>query len=127
MGSDNTARVWAELPEGTHNARPFGDGALYNDTASNLVRYDRRDGSATTFEVPQYDEADLTHLDLGDERVARQGFGRGLCVIDDRFIAAGSSPSTVSLLDLQSGEHVLRVNFSQDVRNAVHGLEVWPF
>ena len=127
VGSDNTARIWAELPDGTHNARPFGDGVLYNDTASNLVRYDRRDGSATTFEVPQYDEDELTHLDLGDERVARQGFGRGLCVIDDRFIAAGSSPSTVSLLDLATGEHVMRVNFSQDVRNAVHGLEVWPF
>ena len=77
--------------------------------------------------MPQYDESELTHLDLGDEAVARQGFGRGLCVIDERFIAAGSSPSTVSLLDLESGTDVLRVNFSQDIRNAMHGLEVWPW
>ncbi len=92
-----------------------------------LVRLDRRDGSAVTFSVPQYPQDELTHLDLGDEQVARQGFGRGLCVIDDRFIAAGSSPSTVSLYDLATGSDVMRVNFSQDVRNAIHGLEVWPY
>lgn len=125
IGSDNSVRLLAELPDGTHNARPFRDGVLFNDTASDLVRYDRRDGSAVTFSVPQYPDHELTHLDLGDEQVARQGFGRGLCVIDDRFIAAGSSPSTVSIYDLETGTGVMRVNFSQDIRNAIHGLEVW--
>jgi hypothetical protein len=67
------------------------------------------------------------HTELGDEKVARQGFGRGLCVINDRFIAAGSSPSTVTLYDLPSGTEAARVNFSMDIRNAIHGLEVWPF
>lgn len=127
IGSDNTVRLFAELPDGTHNARPFRDGLLVNDTASNLVRYDQRDGTAVTFAVPQYPADELTHLDLGDEQVARQGFGRGLCVINQRFIAAGSSPSTVSLYDLETGTDVMRVNFSQDVRNAIHGLEVWPY
>ena len=127
VGSDNSARVIVDLPTGVHNARPFGDGVLFNDTASDTVRYDQRDGSAVTFAVPQYDQDELTHTDLGDEQVARQGFGRGLCVIDERFIAAGSSPSTVSILDLATGQDVVRVNFSQDVRNAVHGLEVWPY
>jgi hypothetical protein len=127
IGSDNTVRLLAELPDGTHNARPFQDGILYNDTASDLVRLDRRDGSAVTFAVPQYPSDELTNLDLGDEQVARQGFGRGLCAVNDRFIAAGSSPSTVSLYDLATGSDVMRVNFSQDVRNAIHGLEVWPF
>ena len=92
-----------------------------------VICLDRRDGSAVTFGVPQYPQDELTHLDLGDEQVARQGFGRGLCVIDERFIAAGSSPSTVSLYDLATGSDVMRVNFSQDVRNAIHGLEVWPY
>lgn len=127
IGSDNTVRLLATLPEGTHNARPFRDGVLFNDTASDTVRFDRRDGSAVTFAVPRYRERELTHLDLGDEQVARQGFGRGLCVVDERFVAAGSSPSTVSIYDLETGSDVMRVNFSQDVRNAIHGLEVWPF
>lgn len=127
VGNENRVDRVVELPEGIHNARPFGDGVLFNDTAANRVRYARRDGSEVNFPVPQYDDSELTHLDLGDEQVARQGFGRGLCAVDERFIAAGSSPSTVTLYDLQAGTDVLRVNFSSDVRNAIHGLEVWPF
>ncbi len=127
IGSDNSVRRWVDLPQGIHNARPFSDGVLFNDTAANVVRFSQRDGTDTVFPVPQYDESELTHLDLGDEQVARQGFGRGLCVINERLIAAGSSPSTISLLDLETGTDIVRVNFSQDIRNAVHGLEVWPY
>ncbi|MBT8064328.1 MAG: hypothetical protein KJN94_04870, partial [Gammaproteobacteria bacterium] len=65
--------------------------------------------------------------ELGDEKVARQGFARGLCAIDERFIAAGSSPSTVTVYDLETAKEVTRVNFSMDIRNAIHGLEVWPW
>ena len=127
IGSDASVRRVAELPAGTHNARPFRDGVLFNDTAANRVRYVGRGGRSVAFEVPQYRDDELTHLDLGDEQVARQGFGRGLCPIDERFVAAGSSPSTVSLYDLDGEKPVMRVNFSQDIRNAVHGLEVWPY
>ncbi len=127
IGSDHTVRRVVELPDGTHNARPFREGVLYNDTAADRLRWDRRDGSAVSFAVPHYPGDELERLDLGDEQVARQGFGRGLCVIDQRFVAAGSSPSTVSIYDLESGTDVMRVNFSRDVRNAVHGLEVWPY
>jgi len=48
-------------------------------------------------------------------------------VINERLFAAGSSPSTISLYDLDAGGSVARVNFSMDIRNAIHGLEVWPF
>ena len=30
-----------ELPPGTHNARPFRDGVLFNDTEANALRYCR--------------------------------------------------------------------------------------
>ena len=127
IGNENKVQQFVELPEGVHNARPFQDGVLFNDTTANHIRYVPRNGNEVNFPVPQYDTDDLTHLDLGDEQVARQGFGRGLCVIGDEVIAAGSSPSTVSLYDLESGTNMVSVNFSQDIRNAVHGLEVWPF
>ena len=42
-------------------------------------------------------------------------------------MAGGSSPSTVTLYDLAQNERVLSVNLTMDVRNAIHGLEVWPF
>lgn len=127
IGNNNRVRLAAEMPQGIHNARPFQDGVLFNDTNSNAVRYVGRDGTERAFRIPVYPEEELSHLELADDQLARQGFGRGLCVINERLIAAGSSPSTITIYDLESGTEVTRVNFSMDIRNAIHGLEVWPY
>ena len=118
----------ANLPADTHNAQPFEDGVLFNDTAANVVRFASRDYTKDrAFPVPAFPPDKLTGTDLDDSRIARPSFGRGLCVVKDRVIAAGSSPSTIALHDLDSGKTVLTVTLSSDVRNAIHGLEVWPF
>lgn len=127
IGNKNVVTMAVEMPQGMHNARPFRDGVLFNDTSSDVVRYVGRDGGEVVFPVPVYDPSELEHAELADGQLARQGFGRGLCVINDRLIAAGSSPSTVTLYDMESESVIARVNFSMDVRNAIHGLEVWPF
>jgi len=101
--------------------------ALFNDTASDHVRYVPRDGGQQAYEIVTYDESDIELAGIDDSKVARQGFGRGLCVVDDRFIAAGSSPSTITLYDTHSKQRVGSVNLSMDIRNAIHGLEVWPY
>jgi hypothetical protein len=77
--------------------------------------------------IPKYDPADIDNKGIDDTRVARQGFGRGLCLINDRIVAAGSSPSTISLHDLEDSKTLLSVNLSMDIRNAIHGLAIWPF
>lgn len=114
------------LPAGTHNAQPFKEGVLFNDTASDCVRFVSRDGDQRAFKIKTFDEEELEFAGVDDSRVARQGFGRGLCAIDDRLIAAGSSPSTISIYDLVSDQTVASVNLTMDIRNAIHGLEVWP-
>jgi hypothetical protein len=48
-------------------------------------------------------------------------------VLNDDLVAGGSSPSTIALHDLKRSKTVLTVRLSQDVRNAIHGLEIWPF
>lgn len=120
--------ISATLPTGTHNARPFREGILFNDTQSNALRYATPTGKDDcAFGVPQYSEADLLHTEMDDSRIARQGFGRGLCPISDTLIAAGSSPSTIALYDLEQKATVTSINISMDVRNAIHSLEVWPY
>jgi hypothetical protein len=42
-------------------------------------------------------------------------------------VAAGSSPSTISLYDMVLSERIAVVNLTMDIRNAIHGLEVWGF
>lgn len=118
--------VMATLPAGVHNARPFLDGILFNDTRADAVRFESPT-SSTAFRVPRYAPHKLVNTNNDDSRVARQGFGRGLCVINDNEFAAGSSPSTVSIYDLRKQKAVKSVNLTMDVRNAIHGLRVWPF
>lgn len=118
--------VAASLPVGSHNARPWRDGVLFNDTESNALRYVTRETNHV-FQVPHYPEELLTHTAMDDSRIARQAFARGLCTIDDHVIASGSSPSTITLHDVDTMKTTLSVNLSMDIRNAIHGLEVWPF
>ncbi|MDX1405697.1 MAG: hypothetical protein R3192_14215 [Woeseiaceae bacterium] len=120
--------ISATLPTGTHNARPFRDGIIFNDTQSNKLRYATPAGKDDcAFAVPEYSTADLLNTDMDDSRIARQGFGRGLCPVNGSLIAAGSSPSTIALYDLDQKKMVGSVNISMDIRNSIHGLEVWPY
>jgi hypothetical protein len=119
-------RAWVSLPQGTHNAQPFRDGVLFNDTESDVVRYVSRD-TERVFRVPRYPADALTHVDPADTRLARQAFARGLCVVDAQRIAGGSSPSTITLHSFEPGARSRMATLTHDVRNAIHGLQVWPY
>ena len=127
MDSDLNAREYCSLPEGTHNAIIFSQGVLFNDTKSDCLRSVKRDGTEVNFKIPTFPENELTHTDMDDSRIARQGFARGLCLFNKDLVAVGSSPSTISIFDLTNKKRLVSVNLSMDIRNAIHGLEVWPY
>jgi hypothetical protein len=77
--------------------------------------------------VPVYDPESLEFRDADTSGISRQGFARGLCVLSDTIVAGGSSPSTVTVYDLKGNETLLSVNLTRDIRNAIHGLEAWPY
>ena len=118
--------VMATLPQGVHNAQPFRDGILFNDTRSDALRFESPT-SRKAYRIPKYPPHKLTHTDLDDSRIARQGFGRGLCVVSDNVVVGGSSPSTISVYDLTKDRPTNMLPLSMDVRNAIHGLAVWPY
>ena len=124
-----TITMSAELPAGTHNARPFRDGVLFNDSEDDVLRYaGRGEGEEDrAMAVPKVDPDKLTRRTAEDDELARPGFARGLCVVSDSVVAGGASPSTVTLYDLADNKTLGSVQLSADVRNAIHGLEVWPF
>ena len=123
----NTIQKVCDLPSGTHNPQLWNDGVLFNDTASDCLRFVPRDGEEQAYKIITYKESDIEFAGIDDSNIARQGFARGLCTINDRFVAVGSSPSTISLYDLQSQQLIGSVNLSMDIRNAIHGLEIWPY
>jgi hypothetical protein len=115
---------YARVPYGSHNARPFGEGVLLNDTACDSVSYLSLYGERIeSFPVKRYDENTLSNTFLPEDH-ARQAFARGLCVTDDGLIIGGSSPATISAYTHNGA--LQTVNLSMDVRNAIHGLELWP-
>jgi hypothetical protein len=116
----------APLPQGTHNAQVLSDGVLYNDTAADRVCY-RHGGVTTEVGVPEFARQDILNADRFSSSLARPGFARGLCALDEGLVAGGSSPSTISVYDMQAGQRITQVNLSMDVRNAVHGLALWPY
>ncbi len=118
--------VIAPLPLGTHNARPFRGGVLFNDTERDRLVWMTRD-RRVGLPVPRYPEAELGNTDFDESGLARQAFGRGLCVVSDTLVAAGSSPTTVAIHDLAAQRTVKSLNLIMDVRNAAHGLAIWPF
>ncbi len=122
-------RMAVELPAGTHNAQPFRDGVLFNDTMADVLRYTGRGEGDEDRAMPvaQYDKEDIENLAMIEGNLARPGFARGLCVLSDTVVAGGCSPSTVSLYDLAENRTLGSVTLSMDVRNAIHGLERWPF
>ena len=124
-----TLSMSAELPAGTHNARPYRDGVLFNDSEADRLRYaGRGDGSEDrAMAVPRYSPRELLSAEFDDGRVARQGFARGLAVLSETVVAGGSSPSTVTVYDLAGNRRLMSVSLSMDVRNAIHGLEAWPY
>ena len=100
---------------------------MLNHTATDRIGYvDRRGTLLHSYPIKQYAIDELQHAELPQEK-ARQAFGRGLAVLSDDAFAGGSSPATVTLYRFDPPEVLTSVNISMDVRNAVHGLEIWPF
>jgi len=77
--------------------------------------------------VPGFEPSEIINVERFASAVARPRFARGLCALPGGLIAGGSSPSTISVYDLRDGKRVMQQNLSMDVRNAVHGLAVWPY
>ncbi len=117
----------AKLPAGTHNARPFGPGLIYNATEQDCVIHaDDQGRPRTRLPIVTYDPAALRSADTPAD-YARQGFARGLVTTEDGLVIVGSSPGTVAVYDLAAGRLVKSVNVTMDVRNAPHGLALWPY
>ena len=111
----------------THNPQVKNGKVLFNATRNDhVVVKDIHEGTINAFPVPRYDESELENAGY-DAHKARQSFARGLTLWKDRYVVGGSSPATLSVYDVQTGQRLKSIQLSKDVREAIHGLELWPF
>jgi hypothetical protein len=118
----------AELPAGTHNARPFRAGVLFNDSEAGVLRYAGRkdlseDRAMTIPSSPVQQQAGDSNT--GGERPPAGG--RGLCVLSNSVIAGGSTPATVTVYDLAGNRQLTSVTLTSDTKHSIHSVAVWPF
>jgi hypothetical protein len=105
------------LPSGVQNARPWRDGVLFNDAQARVTRF-LTPKSNQVFRAPHYPASSAAE---------QAGFVRGLCVVDDSVFAAGSSPSTITLHNLDTMKTIKSIALSTDPRHSIHSLAVWPY
>jgi hypothetical protein len=124
---DGGVSSYAKLPTWTHNAQPYRDGVIYCNTSVGGVTYTDRNGKilrhASVARFPE-DQLEMAHL---PSDVAKPWFARGLALTEDGLALAGSSPATISVIDIEAERVVRFVNLSMDIRNAIHGLAIWPY
>jgi hypothetical protein len=111
------------IPCGTHNVQLYKGGLLMNDTVHDHVLY-KVENDEFRYRIKKYKDSELV-VPEGDY-FARQSFGRGLTTWGN-YIVGGSSPGTISLYHFNKTEPVKTINITMDIRNSIHGLEVWPF
>jgi len=118
----------AELPRGAQDAQIFRNGIVFNDSHAGVLRYSGDDDGAEdrALEVPFFKESDHSRNDSDETRMLKRGYGKGLCILSDKVVAAGSTPAGVSLYDLRDNNKLTSVWFTRDVRQAVNCIEVWP-
>lgn len=113
------------LPLWTHNAQRHAKGVIYNATEQDQTVIAALSGEPLTrFRMPRRDTRDLTHTDLPDDH-ARAGFARGL-LVTQHLVIAGVSPTSVVAFDADTAETAAHVTLTSDIRNAAHGLAIWP-
>jgi len=137
--SGQKLNMTAELPPGTHNARPFRAGVLFNDSEAGVVRYSGRNDMTEdrALAIPNYpNESQGRHgtnvpaansSNDGQAPGTPSHHGRGLCVLSNSTIAGGSAPATVTLYDFASNCQLISVALTTDAKHSIHSLAIWPF
>ena len=124
---DRRMRRFARIPFESHNAHPFRGGLLMNHSPTHRMMFtDMRGRIQKTWSVPLYDNDKLEFANVPRDH-AYQGFCRGIAEAGENLIIQGSSPATINLFRWDPPELIKSINVTMDVRNSVHGLEIWPF
>ena len=118
------AKQFYSIPWETHNGR-FSNGSVYfNNTPTNIVNR----VNPLTNDVLKYQIPDIVDVEdrINSDQIAKRSFNRGMLFHDDILIV-GSSPSNITVFNIHSGKFIKQLQLSNDIKNAIHGIALYPF
>ena len=111
-----------EIPVWTHNVKFYKDGIMANITDDHRIEYINSISKiGESYRVKKYATEEVM---LAPDVIAIQCFNRGLCFHDD-YIIGGSTPATISVYKQGEQDPIKALMLSKDIRNSIHGLEVF--
>ncbi|MBN2669266.1 MAG: hypothetical protein JXR60_08550 [Bacteroidales bacterium] len=126
---NNQLELNAVIPLVTHNVLNFDDKhIIYNSTKKEELIIASKTGTVKKrFKGISFNEDNLEYIpDQKEKAVA--GWGRGLCWTEDKnIIISGTSPATIMVYDNTKNKMIKSFQISKDIRNAIHGLEIFPY
>jgi len=126
---NDTLKINSTIPLITHNVLNFSENSiLYNSTNKEEVIWSKKNGKIIKrFKNPTFETNQLQNSP-NDKTIAKVGWARGLCWTNDKkMIISGTSPASIMLYDTDKGTLIKTIQLSKDVRNAIHGLEIYPY
>lgn len=118
------AKQFYSIPWKTHNGR-FSNGSVYfNNTPTNIVKR----VNPLTNEVLEYHIPDIVDVKdkINSDRIAKRSFNRGM-LFHEEYLIVGSSPSNITVFNIHSGKFITQIQLSNDIKNAIHGIALYPF
>ena len=123
-----TITMSVELPEGSSDAMLLRNGALFTDSRAGALRFaDRKNPQMDrVMKTPFFQQQDHQELDDDVTRATKSGYVRGLCLLGENAAAVGTSPAGLIVFDLSNEERLLATTFSQDAKQSINCLALWP-
>ncbi len=112
---------YAKGVDKSHNAQPYKGGVIYNIARNSKTIFMNTYGDIDwEGDTPLYSKDDM--IDKAEsEKIAKQGYTRGMCLIDDKIIV-GSSPATINVFTLEDSKPIQSIRISKDIRNSICGI-----
>jgi hypothetical protein len=120
LGRNQTV-TYAKMPNGTHNAQPFGPHVLMNNTSKSTIEVrDVKGKLVYGNNVLKLGKDEIVNSSIGD-KIARQPFARGIAY-NDKYIVGGSSPAMLTLYHRHNLAKIKDVIMHNDIRYTIHGI-----
>lgn len=105
----------------SHNAQPYKGGVIYNVARKSTTIFRSYIGDILWEGfTPRYSKEDMIDR-VQNEKVAVQGYTRGMCLIDNKIVV-GSSPATINVFTMDSSNPIKSIRISKDIRNSICGI-----